>query len=536
MCSALEILIMTAVLAGAESTPFSIGIELPAQVPVTPAVENALRAMGIDYFNYYIKPSQYCDDEKAMAINRELIALADRLDVDFSIACYTVDPPEAVVREAKGHPRFQGIVFDELEHARLLNAHTPTPLADTEQLESLEQAYAETLDGFRALHDRYAALDTPVVSTHIWPVLHHVAARAGFIPCPKICKELYSSVSLAIGMGAALQYDRPLWVDVDMWFWDLVPGHPPEEVESNLLLAYWLGADRVYIEGAGHNLTTQGEQGIPFSLMTQVTPERYQLTAHGEMLRRFIREYLPANPRPWTFRDVKPDIAIVRFPDSDHGQHYTHLGQPAWDDTQLYGSPHLLSTPDTRAWFQIWNLITFGATGLDGLTYFKHTSARAGFEGGGDPQRVVQSLHSRPFQADHHRFFVPLNGAVVFDHLVAYEHLKDIPLIFVTGVALSDDTRDAIERCAEEGATVVFWGPLAKQHGFADYEGGFEIHDRGEGRIILTDDFNSRRVFAQVHHLIGLPNAIRYRFGDEVVRLERVTDNEVRVVRSRVEP
>ncbi len=46
----------------------------------------------------------------------------------------------------------------------------------------------------------------------------------------------------------------------------------------------------VYLEGCGHNLTEAGAQGIPFSLMTQATPEQYQLTAHGETLRRFIRE------------------------------------------------------------------------------------------------------------------------------------------------------------------------------------------------------------------------------------------------------
>ena len=41
-------------------------------------------------------------------------------------------------------------------------------------------------------------------------------------------------------------------------------------MKSNLLLAYWLGADTVYIEGAGFNLQPAGKQGIPFSLMTQM--------------------------------------------------------------------------------------------------------------------------------------------------------------------------------------------------------------------------------------------------------------------------
>ena len=45
-----------------------------------------------------------------------------------------------------------------------------------------------------------------MTATHVFPVLLHVAARAGFAPCPKICKEMYSPVSFAVGLGEALQY------------------------------------------------------------------------------------------------------------------------------------------------------------------------------------------------------------------------------------------------------------------------------------------------------------------------------------------
>ena len=81
-----------------------------------------------------------------------------------------------------------------------------------------------------------------------------------------------------------------------MWYFQLVPGHPPAEVESNLLLAYWMGADLVYLEGSGYNLLPAGRQGTPFSLVNVISNDRYQLTPHGEMLRRFCREYLPATP------------------------------------------------------------------------------------------------------------------------------------------------------------------------------------------------------------------------------------------------
>ncbi len=515
---------------------FTIGIEMPSQVPVTPAVEAALRDIGVPYINYYVKPWVATPDAEALAVNEAMLSFVDRLGLAFSLACYTADPPDACVRAAQQRAeRFRGIVFDELEHCRQLNPHEGTPtFAEPLQLASLTDAYEKTLAGYTALYSKYAARDVPVVATHVFPVLHHVAARAGFATCPKIQKEFYSPVSLAIGMGAALQYGRELWADCDLWYYDLVPGHSPEELWSNMLLAYWLGVDTLYLEGCGHNLTPPGRQGIPFSLMTQVTPELYQLTAHGETLRRFIREYLPSHPRPWTFRDVKPTIAIVRFPDSDYGQRFLYAKDPKWPaklpewHAGLYGSPNLPSNPGTEAWFSLWNLLTNGVTGSDGITFFKVTKAAAGYE---RPVKAdqVQSLHSRPVQADSHRFFVPLNNVVVFDHLVGYDRLRDIPLLFLTGVGVSDETLAALLRCAEEGATLVIWGNLARQHGFPDYQNGLKELPRGKGRVILTDTLNANALYQRVWPQMGHPDEIRYCFGAHTVVLKRISDNHVDV-------
>ncbi len=305
-------------------------------------------------------------------------------------------------------------------------------------------------------------------------------------------------------------------------------------MESNLLLAYWLGADVVYLEGCGHNLTEAGAQGIPFSLMTQATPEQYQLTAHGETLRRFIREYLPAHPRPWTFRDLTPDIAIIRFPDSDYGQYYMHTGVPGtphdmdrWN-AGLYGTRALPSTPDTRAWFELWNLLTHGATGTDGLSYFKPYLAAFGYERPTEAGRI-QSLHSRPIQAASHRFFVPLNNVVVFDHLVGYDRLKDIPLLFLVGADVSGETVAAVRRRVEEGGTAVVWKGLAERLGFDEYAGGVEEETQGQGRFIVTDTFNANALYQRIWMHMGHPDEIRYRFGEHTVVLKRLTDNEVAV-------
>jgi len=524
-------IIAAAALAAAPAAParFSVGIEMPAQVPVTSAVARALADIGIDYVNFYVKPWAGEADDQALATTEGMLEYVDDAKLDFALSCFGIDPPDVCVAEAaeRGH-RFKGVVFDELAHCRMLNytegAHK---LAEFEAFQTLDQAYAETLAGYRALYDKFAGQGEAVTATHAWPVLHHVAARAGFDPCPKICKEFYSPVSLAIAMGAALQYGRNLTVDCDMWYYDLVPGHTAEEVKSNLMLAYWLGADRVYLEGAGFNLYPSGRQGIPFSLMNQITPEVYQLTEHGEMLRWFIREYLPEHPRPYTFRDLTPDIAVIRFPDSDYGQRYVNDASWGWHPG-LYGCSSLRNTPDTEAWFGLWNLLTCGRTGADGLSHFKKYVAAAGYQRPVE-KNVAYSLHTRPVQADSHRFFVPLRGAVVFDHLVDYERLRDVPLLFLTGVQVSAATMEAVRRRVNEGATAVVWGNLARKCGFPDYVRGVKVVPEGEGRFILTDDFSLNTVWQEVWPHMTRPDEINYHFGVHAVTLKRITDNEVAV-------
>lgn len=508
---------------------FDVGIELSSQVPITPAEEAAIRELGIDYVNYYVNSTPGAADLPAMEVNNAMMEFCSREPgLKFSISCHQIDPPTEVVAQAVAfasdsgnNTSFEGVVFDELEHARLLTHFSPTALADYNNFTSFEQAYEETLAGYRALHEKYAAVGSPVVATHMWPVLNHVAAKAGFTVCPKICKELYSPVSLAIAMGAAKQYNTPLWADCDLWFWDLIPGHPPEEFESNLLLAYWMGVDRVYVEGAGFNLKPAGKQGVPFSLMNIATPGTYQLTPHGEILRRFCREYVPSHPRDYTFRDVEPSMALIRFEDTCHGQRYT----ADWDD-HLYGSPHLRSDADTEAWLHLWNLLTFGKTGSDGLSLFKSWVRSTGYERAVMPE-LAPSYLSRPAQAGTHRFFVPLNGMIVYDHTAGYELLKGIPLLFLAGKSVSPETMAAIRRCVEEGAVCVAWGALAKRNGFDEWTSGVSIHPSGKGKFVITDHFGYGEVYRAIQPWMGRPDEIAYRFGGKRVVLKRVSDNEV---------
>jgi hypothetical protein len=506
---------------------FQIGIELQSQAPTSTAVEKALREMGFGFVNYYVTVAPEQDLPEAET-NQAMMALCERLGVNFALACHHRNPAEATCREAvaKG-AAFQGIVFDELEHIRLMNPQFSPPsadplLADPASFDNLQSAYDKTLGGYRNLKAHFDSLGVPrLVATHVWPELLHLAARAGFIPCPKICKEFYSPVSLAVGMGAARQYGRDLWADCDLWYFQLVPGHTPEELWCNLLLAYWLGTDCVYLEGSGYNLLPAGKQGTPFSLVNQIDAARYQLTPHGEALKRFCREYLPMNPRPWTFRDVKPDIVILRFEDGDYGQ-------ASWGDNRLYGSANLHSDADTAAWRKLWNMLTFGRTGDDGLAYFKASVPHPVFE----PRHHVEvtpSYATDPAAAGEHSFFVPLNGVVVYDHLAGYDLLKDVPLILVTGKQISDETRDAVRKRAQEGAVCVIWRALAKPFGCLDYAGGTVEQPAGSGRMVFTDDFAAPDTVKCCAPFLGSKDEIRYRFGDRRVILHRVTDNDIRV-------
>ncbi len=512
-------------MAAPQAPAFQVGIELPSQIPVTPAVTNALKDLGIGYANFYVTNAPEWEPSEMETLTA-MARLCDTLGLEFSLACHHRNPSEASVHTAAGFPRFRGVLIDELEHIRLLFPQfapiaREDMLADPTRFTDLQTAHRETFNGYRQLYDRFRTQGAPqVTATHVWPELLHTAARAGMIPCPKICKEFYSSVSLAIGMGAALQYGRELWVDTDMWYFALVPGHPPEEVWCNLLLAYWLGADLVYLEGSGYNLLPAGRQGTPFALMNQIDPARYQLTPHGEMLKRFCRTYLPAHPRPWSFRDVRPDMAIIRFEDTD-------FGQRSWGAEGLYGTKALQPDRDTSAWLGLWNVLTHGHTGTDGLAYFK-PSVRHPVASDAYHQTVTPSWNTDPASAEH-RFFVPLNGAVVFDHQVEYERLQSIPLLFLTGKHVSDNTLSAIRRCVDAGAICVAWGPLVQRHGFTQWTRGVRVWRSGRGRWVLTDDFGAPAAVREYRRFLGRSDTISYRFGARRVTLTRQSDNDITV-------
>ncbi len=528
LLAGIALLLLEAIMSDA-APAFRVGVELPTNVPAKPGIEHALREMGVQYINAYVFNGESGPRTRSPELTARMVSrLAENLGIEYQLACHHKDVPVEAIRAVADDPRFRGVLIDELEHIRLLWRLNPPPgewLIDMDVAETWEEAGERALLGWRQLGQRYADKGvTQLTSTHVWPVLLHTAARAGWIPCAKICKEFYSPVSLAVGMGAARQYGRECWADVDMWFWDMVPGHSPEEVWSNLLLAYWAGVDLVYLEGCGFNLYPAGRQGYPFSLMSAITDEAYQLTPHGVMLRRFIREYVPSHPRPWTHRDLLPDVAIVRFDDSDWGQ-----GHPSFGEV-LFGSERFKPDADTRAWLHAWNVLTLGTTGTDGISFFKSSIQYPLHEYKPTPHQRDSYL-TRPGYAATHPFFVPFNNVVVYDHLASEADLAGVPCLIVTGKLLSDTTWSAIRKRVQDGAVCLLWAPLARKLGMDAPETGNPVRTDGKGRWMLVNDFGDAAVKDMLAPWLPKPDVIRYRFrqGDVVLRQVPGDPNRVTV-------
>ncbi len=327
-------------------------------------------------------------------------------------------PSAQLKRQLEDRPGFAGFMLDEADHMQI-NAHWPVIdyygyddrhyLAETEGLDmfAARQAILEALCRYNST---CAVAGKPTASEHLFPVMMHTAARAGMRISPKILKETCGPIMLAVAMGAALQYRVPLWVDVDYWWHNETIGHPVERFRSALLLAYWSGAERIYVEGGaaysnGHPLGREIEAAY----------------------KGFLSEYVPTHPRPYDWRGFRPEIGIVRFDDSCFDERQKYLGEYPGP---LYG--HIPAGPENAEWLNVWSLLSHGFMRTDSASH----------------QWEARRFGSRTL-------FAPLQNVAVFDDEAGYETLAELRLIFLTGIFISRRTMEAVQRCVEEGATCV---------------------------------------------------------------------------------
>lgn len=327
-------------------------------------------------------------------------------------------PPPQLKEDLQRRSGFLGFTLDEADHMQI-NAHWPVIdyyayndqhyLAETDGLNLYESQQA-VLAALQQRHSTCQVAGKAPFVEFLFPVMMHTAAQAGINLSPKVLKETCGPIMLAVAMGAARQYGVSLGVDVDYWWHNETIGHSAERFRSALLLAYWCGADLVYVEG-----------GAAYSNDHPVGREIE--VAYKE----FLRNYLPAHPRPYTWRDFQPTTAIVRFDDTCFDERQKYLGEYPGP---LYG--HIAAGLENIEWLNIWSLLSHGFVRTDSASH---------------------QWEARRFGC--RTLFVPLDNVAVYDHMVRYEILAGLRLLFLSGAAISTETYQAVERCVWEGATCV---------------------------------------------------------------------------------
>jgi len=361
-------------------------------------------------------------------------------------------PPRHLVSDLGQRNGFIGFLLDEADHMQI-NAHWPVIdyygyddqhyLAETDGL-GLQEARQAVLDSLRRRNQACTVAGKPAAVEFLFPVMMHTAARAGLTVSPKILKETCGPAMLAVAMGAARQYGVDFWIDVDYWWHNEVIGHSAERFRSALSLAYWSGASRVYVEG-GAAWSNNHPVGV----------------AIEDAYRVFVENYPATHPRQFTWRDFRPQTAIIRYDDTCFDDRQRYLGEYPGP---LYG--HVPAGPENIEWLSIWSLLSHGFVRTDSVSH---------------------QWEARRFGC--RTLFAPLHNVAVYDHEVGYDTLAGLRLIFLTGVTISAETLEAVQRCVKEGATCVLPSRLAPpESGLASVTEITLVED-GPGRWLVVPDF-----------------------------------------------
>lgn len=361
-------------------------------------------------------------------------------------------PPITLKDELARRPGFLGFMLDEADHMQI-NAHWPVIdyygyddqhyLAETEGLD-LFTAREAVLAALQRRNEACTVGEKRATAEHLFPVMMHTVAKAGLNVSAKILKETCGPIMLAVAMGAARQYNVDFWIDVDYWWHNEVIGHSAERFRSALLLAYWSGASQIYVEGGA-----RWSNNHPVGAAIENT------------YKEFLRDYVPAHPRPYSWRDFRPEIAIIRYDDSCFDQRQGYLGEYPGP---LYG--HIPAGPENTEWLNIWSLLSHGFVRTDSASH---------------------QWESRRFNS--RTLFIPLHNVAVYDHEVGYDTLAGLRLIFLTGVTISPDTFAAVQRRVQDGATCVLPPRLASAQSEMENIKEITIIPDGKGKWLVVPEF-----------------------------------------------
>lgn len=390
-----------------------------------------------------------------------------------------------------------GIQYDELEHSQITRNLSITlkhpgielvSLAETTGMD-FKSADSAVYHGAKSLvNECRSGGIQQVLTEHVWPVLFHNFARAGMTPAYKQMKENWSNIMASCAIGACLQYNQELWACIDLWYHNNFPGHSDESLWSNLIFAYWAGVDKAYVESIGNHIYEIDDHN------------RLILTEMGKILSRFSKEYVPRNPRPYTFRDLEPEIAIIRFDDTEWGQGtetYCTVDVSDMKKVKLYwkdwlfGAYNLRTSPESEEWIKAWHTITHGMVKKESLSW--------------NACNIYDGMA--------YRCFAPANSVVVFDDSVTKKNLGSVKLVFLCGLFISEKTLEDVGHLVrKDGLVVVTSKRFAPREFVTKYESGTKAFKDGKGKWIITDDMASDDLKKMVAPWTGNDNEIVFRF------------------------
>ena len=476
---------------------FSLGVLLYPRYPIPAFLGPALREMGVDYVAAHFTGYADMSLEASLERIRLFRAFCEEEQLRFRILIAYSEFPDEVFVEAAQSRLFEGVQLQEAPWGKIIRGDKRKnvriqPFAELAPTMTRGRALEAIEAGAAREVARYERLGCRVASNNVFPVLFHPLAKANMTVCAKFMKESFTPLAHSVAWGSAIQYDTDLWANGDLWFRRERPGHSADELRASLLYAYWTGVSRFLVEGAGGpaldseapRFETANGPWVDLDGLVDLSGSDWSLSERGNVLKEFMRDYVHASPRRHTFREVEPDVAVVRFPDAECGMSSEGLD---WENRTFGYQTSPPISPQSKHLLSVWNLLTHNSTGRH-MTFFTRQGAS--------------------------QFFFPLTGVVVFDHRVGYKHISAIPLLVLTGAEISPATQQAVERCVAEGATCVSslnLVPSAILDSMRSDETPVQV-SQGKGRWLLTRDFSENGLPELLRDFLGQPDEIRYRF------------------------
>ncbi len=405
---------------------------------------------------------------------------------------------QEVLNEYVKSPSFMGVCYDEAEHMQINRSWVfvdykkiDLPFLSETTGKTFRDAQDSIIEYGGKLTGEYIASGVPEIYTeHVWPVLFHAFARAGFTPVYKQLKESIAPIWASLAMGAARQYNKPLWTCLDLWYCNDYPGHSPGELKANLEYGYLLGVNRMYVENINYNdsLYYETESGV-------------SLTEYGDVYASFAKNYIKNNPRSYTHSDYTPKTAIIRFDDTFCGQ---NMEKNSMWKPRLLGAYNLQPNIECFEWLDAWYTITHHKTNRKSISWNHPELHRNGMK---------------------YYTFVPCVSPIVYDENVTAENLTTLDLVFLCGLYISSRTLSDVANMVKlRGLTVVTTIKYAPAQFAVKYGGGTDVYEDGLGKWVICESMADTEVYDNIKHLLGNSDEMVYHFKNKIIRM-KITDS-----------